>query len=291
MINKLILPIAWLSILWSVALTAPDANAKNKLMLTIPPDVMQDYFEFIEGKNELEMSNYAGTKSRRDVVEIILVRQALALGGYDADIEFIEGYYYARNLHLLRDGLIVMSLDSVWLSDAKSIDDYAFISQAVIEHDTYEAGLYTTENNHKALAAKDINDVRRLATVSNKQWSVDWQTLESMQLRRLENILEWETMVKIVNLGWADFVLAPFQATPDLSFQVNDVKLVPIPNLKIKLKGSRHFVVSKRHPQGPAVFTALEKGLKQLKAQGRLQRAYQDAGLFNSQVKDWKEIN
>ena len=87
-------------------------------------------------------------------------------------------------------------------------------------------------------------------------------------------------MVRMVDIQWVDFILMPFNSTPDRSFTMNKVHLIPVKNIGVVLKDSRHFVISKSHPKGREAFIAINKGLKILRQQGAIVKAYQQAGFF-----------
>ena len=87
-------------------------------------------------------------------------------------------------------------------------------------------------------------------------------------------------MVRMVDIQWIDFILMPFNSTPDQSFVMNKVHLVPVKNIGVVLKDSRHFVISKKHPEGKEAYIAINKGLKILRQHGAIVKAYQQAGFF-----------
>jgi hypothetical protein len=68
------------------------------------------------------------------------------------------------------------------------------------------------------------------------------------------------------------------------------LKLIPIPNYKLKLKGERVWIINKSFPGAKDVIKAFEKGFKILDEQGTIQRAYRESGFINDRVKDWTEI-
>lgn len=265
-------------------------NAKRKeLIIVIPGDVKRDYDLFIAGRDPLEITDYSGLGSRRDVAEAVLIQQALSLGGMTEQIRFIVASSHARIIKQVHSGTAVMSGNSIWY-DLLNDRDLLYVSEAIIENGNFEAGLYTILENQKALSAKSIEDVRTLTAVSSKAWIIDWQTLNSMEMSSLINTVKWSSMVKMVAKGRADFLLAPFQPSNDMSFTPEGIHLVPVPGIKIGLQGSRHFAVSKRHPKGKEVIKALDAGILLLKEQGIVQKAYSDSGFFNDKVKDWKKI-
>ncbi|MCE2594942.1 hypothetical protein K6Y31_08950 [Motilimonas cestriensis] len=262
----------------------------DQLIIVLPADVKADYETYIAGRDPLTMTNYTGNGARRDVVEVVLVQQALKFGGIDSPVRFITADSHARIIKQVLAGRAVLAGNSIWLDLLTSSEELLYVSQPIIESGQFEAGLYTIESNKTALKAKGMDEIRSLIAVSSKAWIIDWQTLNAMKMRKLINTVKWSSMVKMVNIGRADFLLAPFQPTPDMSFDPEGVKLIPIPNLKIGLQGSRHFAISKRHPQGKAVAEALDRGIAIMKERGLVNQAYQDSGFFNTKVKDWQKL-
>ncbi|MCE0555490.1 hypothetical protein [Motilimonas sp. E26] len=262
----------------------------DQLIIVLPADVKADYESYIAGRNPLTMTSYVGNGARRDVVEVVLVQQALKFGGIDTPVRFITADSHARIIKQVLAGRAVLAGNSIWLDLLTSSEELLYVSEPIIENGQFEAGLYTIESNKTALKAKGMDEVRSLIAVSSKAWIIDWQTLNAMKMRKLINTVKWSSMVKMVNIGRADFLLAPFQPTPDMSFDPEGVKLIPIPNLKIGLQGSRHFAISKRHPQGKAVAEALDRGIAIMKDKGLVKQAYEDSGFFNTKVKDWQKL-
>jgi hypothetical protein len=61
--------------------------------------------------------------------------------------------------------------------------------------------------------------------------------------------------------------------------------------VKVVFEGSRHFVISRKHPLGASTYSALETGLAKLRDNGTITRAYTEAGVFNERSKDWTPLN
>jgi hypothetical protein len=112
-----------------------------------------------------------------------------------------------------------------------------------------------------------------------------------MQPKKLIPQEEWLSMAKLVSLGWIDAMLAPFTQNYPFSYQGTNYNIVAIEGVKVALDDSRHFVVSKKHPYGKETYIALQKGLKILREQGVIKRAFQQSGFFNEHVKDWTTLN
>lgn len=54
---------------------------------------------------------------------------------------------------------------------------------------------------------------------------------------------------------------------------------------------SRHVLVSKIHPEGAAIYQALNKGLVILKQQGKINKALTQSGFYNPDLADWSILN
>ncbi len=150
----------------------------------------------------------------------------------------------------------------------------------MIRNGEYVAGIYTSPYNQKVLRLRTLDDLKDLTSISTPKWRTDWQTLQSLPLKELIKENSWLSMARMVNLQWVDFMLMPFNYNPDQSFTMDKIFLVPVKNIAIVLKDSRHFVISKTHPQGNAAFIAINKGLKILREQKAITKAYTEAGFF-----------
>jgi hypothetical protein len=85
--------------------------------------------------------------------------------------------------------------------------------------------------------------------------------------------------------------LRPFNSTPDQSFTMGKVHLVPVKNISVVLKNLRHFVISSVHPKGQEVFLAINKGLTILRKQDVSVKTYQQAGFLSILTDIVKIIN
>ncbi|MFO1253730.1 MAG: hypothetical protein U1E77_21925 [Inhella sp.] len=265
------------------------ATAGSPQRVLVPVDVRQDFERFLAGRDPLQLQHYGGPHARRDVAELVLLLQALALGGITERPERVAMPSVARLVRELAQAQGVCSGTTYWKEDVPSPEDFLF-SRTMVADGEFVAGLYTRPARADVLAMQSLDELRRLRFVSNRHWRVDWATLLGLGIERLAHADTWEAMPRMLAAGRADVVLAPFQPTPDLALDVDGVRLVPIPGLKLGLRGTRHYLVSRRHPEGAAWLAALDKGLQQLQAQGAVLRAYQQSGFHHPAVAGWKRI-
>lgn len=253
---------------------------QKSVLIYIRDDVYIDYLKFVADREISSIENFSGENIRRDVVDMIIAQQALNLGNFNYSFSYAPGKVNFRNTQMLQNGQLLISFDSYWQKDALPLAEKVYISEAVIRNGEYIAGIYTSPNNSKTLSVKELSDLKELTAVSTPKWSTDWQTLEQLPLKKLTREDSWLSMVRMVNIQWFDFVLMPFNSTPDQSFVMSKIHLIPVKNIGVLLKGSRHFVISKSHPKGKEAFIAINKGLKILRQRGAIVKAYRQAGFF-----------
>jgi hypothetical protein len=253
---------------------------KDSVLIYIRDDVYEDYLEFVAGREIIDIDNFSGKNIRRDVVDMILAQQALKLGGFDYNFNYAPGKVNFRNTKMLENGELLISFDSYWQQDAIPLADSVYITAAVIRNGEYIAGIYTSPKNSKTLAISKLSDLNGLSAVSTSKWRTDWQTLQNLPLQKLIQEDSWLSMVRMVNIQWVDFILMPFNSTPDKSFTMDKIHLIPVNGIGVILKDSRHFVISKKHPRGEEAFQAINKGLNIMRQQGTIVKAYEQAGFF-----------
>ena len=253
---------------------------KDSVLIYIRDDVYEDYLEFVAGRDIMAIDNFSGKNIRRDVVDMILAQQALKLGGFDYNFNYAPGKVNFRNTKMLENGELLISFDSYWQQDAIPLADNVYVTAAVIRNGEYVAGIYTSPKNSKTLAISKLSDLKGLSAVSTSKWRTDWQTLQNLPLQKLIQEDSWLSMVRMVNIQWVDFILMPFNSTPDKSFTMDRIHLIPVNGVGVILKDSRHFVISKEHPRGKEAFQAINKGLNIMRQQGTIVKAYEQAGFF-----------
>ncbi|MDO6447083.1 hypothetical protein Q4493_15030 [Colwellia sp. 1_MG-2023] len=256
------------------------ASHAEKVTIFIRDDVYYDYEKFVEGRDILSIKNFSGKTIRRDVVDMIIAQQALKIGGFEHTFEYVPGKLNFRNTKLLEEGKLLISFDSYWLSDAEKLAHEVYISLPLINKGEYIAGIYTNPKNKAVLAIKSLEDLSQFTAVSTPRWATDWKTLQALPLKDLIREDEWLSQARMVNLGWIDFMLMAFHSTADKSFTMDKIHLVPVKDIGIELKDSRHYVISKKHPLGAEATKAIDIGLKVLRKEKRISRAYQQAGFF-----------
>lgn len=267
------------------------AHAGNTITAAVDEDIIADYQLFIGERDPISVAYFGGPGARRDVIELVLLQQALHLGGFKGKVVLRPENSYLRILKLIQDGQVPLSGALMWHDDLTRYSDYLFTTKAVVKEGEFIAGLYTHATNIKALNATTPQQIQQLSAASNDHWKADVATLKSLGIKKIYYATYWVQIVRMVVADRADITLAPFQSNSDMKVQVDNLELVPIPGVKVSLPGSRHWPVSKKHPQGREIFAALEKGIALLEEQNIIQRAYEECGFFHPAVNDWKLLN
>ncbi|XZG70493.1 hypothetical protein ACTSKR_01155 [Chitinibacteraceae bacterium HSL-7] len=270
-----------------LAMLGASVPAWAVLRIAVPEDVLHDYRRLIAGRSIGAIRDYSGPGARRDTVELVLFQQALWRGGLHEPVEFTTLNSYARILHELERGNIVAGGTSAWASDV--VDRPILLSRALIEHGEYVVGLYTWEGNQRALTTSPSR-FPSLPAVTNKAWVNDVNTLTSLGFSHIESAPTFALIARMLKAGRADFTLASFKPSADLSFEIEGIRLVPLTGYKVAMPGSRHFPIA-RTPDGERVAKALNIGLTRLRAEGRIRAAYEAGGFFNHRVSQWVLLN
>ena len=250
--------------------------------------VIYDLFnELTDKKGCSEIDDFKTINIHRGAIELLLICKALNKGGFRPDIEIKKMPNYSRALEEAKNGKVIMPAETAWKTEIDKSDFY--ISDPIFEEGSIELGVYALPTNLGIMKVTSLDELRKYKAVSSDSWVVDWATIKAMEVEAY-SVSKLHLMFKLINARRADFVLNEFSSEKDLSMEIEGVRLVPIPNIKVGLKGSRHFVVSKKVPGAKKLFQALQKGLKKLRLEGTISKDFEKSGIINPRVKNWKRI-
>jgi len=239
----------------------------------------------------LQIDRFDSPFANRPTVDLVLQLQALAAGGLDYDYELFVQPNHGRALIELMQGYSDLTAETVWEAEIASSTDALLASTPVIQDGEFEKGLYILPANRQLLAARLPEQFSALVGATVFNWSVDLRLLENLGVKRIEKASKIENVFQLVSQGRADFTLLEFAGTPDMEIENNGVKLIPLPQCKISLPGSRSWVVSRQSPHATALVQALDRGIAAMRQEGRIERAFRESGFFNSRVSHWKNFS
>jgi hypothetical protein len=259
--------------------------------IAVLPDIHEDYRLFLGDRLPEAVDFYGGNYARRDVIELILMQQALALGGFKKNLRFVDEENYFRSIRNVLDGKTLTISGTIWYEDLATQNDKLHISPPIVREGEFIVGIYTSPKNQQAQASKTLAQLSKLKVVTSRQWKPDLTTLEGLGFNNIMYTPNWVNMARMINAGRVDVTLSPFEMNPAKEIVVEGIQLVPIEGIKIAIAGSRHWPVSKAHPLGDEFYTALVKGIEQLRSAGTIERAYRECGFFHPDLAEWKLLN
>ncbi|MED5431685.1 MAG: hypothetical protein VX920_05045 [Pseudomonadota bacterium] len=262
-----------------LVLSASLAADPVPLPLAVPADVYRDYECWLGKRTLANITDYHGPCLRRDVVDVALFQQALIAAGYAHDPQWEIINSYQRTLLELSRGKLPAAATSLWLKDIEATPGLA-ASDAVLPVGSNLAQLYGRETVAGNTPLTQLQQLAQYRIVSSSQWDTDWQLLQTLPHAELLDANHWMTMVRWVNHGRADLLLAPPLQHGRQHLTVDAVMLAPLPGGMLCLPGSRHFAISRQWPEAVLLQQALDRGLSILKREGRVQQAYHQAGLM-----------
>jgi hypothetical protein len=145
-------------------------------------------------------------------------------------------------------------------------------------------------DNDRMMKVTSLEQLRACVGATVVGWPTDVRSLEAMGLQGVEKAFKEEGVFQLLQRRRADFTLAEFAATADMSVTLDGVKLVPVPGCKVALSGSRSWIIAKNLPHAKALAEALKQGVKILREDGRIERAFMESGFFHPKATRWKRL-
>ncbi|HEY0893185.1 MAG TPA: hypothetical protein VGE32_09020, partial [Cellvibrio sp.] len=132
----------WLAVAVVMLITVMPQNgiAEQTIVAAVDEDIIADYQLFVGERDPLQINYYGGPGARRDVIEIILLQQALALGGFQEKVTLRPENSYLRILKLVADGHVALSGALMWREDIKPYASHLFKTKAVVNEGEFIAG-------------------------------------------------------------------------------------------------------------------------------------------------------
>jgi hypothetical protein len=234
-----------------------------------------------------------GRFSRPDA-DIIIIAKALHTGGLRGPLEFIPACNARRETEEVALGNTVIAaqqFDRSVLNHPHYAEAF-HISAPITRIGEFQKGFYCLDTNQKVLDIKSAEELNRKSKGAiGLHWENDAQILQSMGIDKVIKVPTFSSIIKMIAAGRADWIPLELSSSEDLSMTLYGHRLVPIPGIKFSLIESRHFLVSRIHPDGERVFNALQKGLAELRKQGFIRNTLTATGFFSGKTDDWTLLN
>jgi hypothetical protein len=230
----------------------------------------------------------------RTAIEMVIVVRALRLGGVDRPVSFVDTSNARRAVEEVLCGNAVMTgqqLDVSVLDGRQDIEDL-YLSDPVTPVGEFRKLFYCLPENKRVLAARNAEELNRAGRgIIGTVWDNDRQVLNDMGITNLIQAPTFPSLIKMIIVGRADWIPMEASNHPAMERFMGGHRFVPVPGIRFSLIESRHFMVSRNAPDGEALFTALQKGLAKLRAQGFIRAMLDATGFRRTDRLGWKTLN
>ena len=234
-----------------------------------------------------KFDNYKHKDISRAVVELLLICKAMKASEIDYKFEFVIVPNYARGLKHVETGYAHIFYQTIWNIEINK--ELVNSTIPIIKDGWFEKGIFVSDSSRiKSINSKE--ELMKHTALMVPTWNVDWNTLkELMPKGHLQPARNYLTIFKMLDLKRADFTIMELHPTKQMSEE--GIKLVMLEGVKIKLNGSRSFVVSKSAPNSEKIYKTFQKGFAKLHERGEIENALRKSGFLNDSYKNWKTLN
>lgn len=263
--------------------------ADNNIVIKISANTLitEQYNTFVGNMAPWNYTDYRAKDIHRGTVELILFAKALKAGGLDFSLKIMEAPNYSRALNIVEENKADAPAETIWLDDINR--DIFYVSDPIFRNGEIELGVYVKPSNREILQVRSLVELRKYSAVSSDKWVMNWNTLGEMGIKR-HSTPKMELMYRMVDRERVDFYLTEFTSKDDFASIMDDIRLIPIPGIKVGLNSSRHFVILKESDNGALIYETLQNGLKILRESGEIRHAFESSGCLDKRVKDWIRI-
>ena len=281
----------------SILLFALPAQAGGPVIVTANNSIIKAYREILarfHGDPLKVTPDLPAGQFDRTAVEMVIAVRALRLGGVDNPISFVNTGNARRAVEEVLCGNAVMTgqqLDTSVLNDRQNIADL-YLSDPVTPAGKFHKLFYCLPENKKVLAARSVEELNRAGRgIIGTVWDNDRKVLGDMGITNLIQAPTFPCLIKMILAGRADWIPMEASNKPGMERSMEGSRFVPVPGIRFSLIESRHFMVSRNHPDGEAVFNALQAGLRKLRSQGFIRAMLDATGFHETDRLGWKTLN
>ncbi len=124
------------------------------------------------------------------------------------------------------------------------------VSDPITRFGEFQKAFYCLPSNTALLSATNADEINLNGKgIVGQHWNNDKKVLKDMGITNLIDAPTFECMIKMIKAGRADWIPLEISNSKDSSMTLYGVHLVPIPAVKFSLLESRHFFISKTHPE------------------------------------------
>ncbi|ACS78890.1 ABC transporter substrate-binding protein [Maridesulfovibrio salexigens] len=286
-----------LFLLFIILLSFPyPSQGKTLIPVTIQQDTLDSYNELLlhTGKHPYLLEELPTSKISRSLADVIIAQKAIKLGGIEPVFIFKAIPNSRRATEDAANGLVVFYPHQLNLNTL-NVPRYKknfLVSDPITRFGEFQKAFYCLASNAALLSCTNAKEINLNGKgIVGQHWHNDKKVLRDMGITNLIDAPTFECMIKMIRAGRADWIPLEISNAKDSSMTLYGVHLVPIPEIKFSLLESRHFFISKTHPEGEKIYEALQKGIKELRKQGFIHKILTQAGMFNPNADSWTILN
>ncbi|XXJ20389.1 hypothetical protein ACR42D_12815 [Desulfovibrio caledoniensis] len=293
---RFLLPAA---VLASFLLASPPGRAGTgePVTVTANQDIINSYNEILahfDGDPLSVTPDLPAGRYDRTAIELVIIARALIVGGLNRPVVFVKTSNARRAVEEVLCGNAVMTgqqLDTSVLNDKQNIEDL-YLSDPVTPVGEFHKLFYCLPENKKVLAARSVAELNRAGRgIIGTVWDNDRKVLADMGVTDVIQAPTFSCLIKMILAGRADWIPMEASNHPAMERFMGGHRFVPVPGIRFSLIESRHFMVSRHHPDGEVVFNALQAGLKKLRRRGFIRAMLDATGFHETDRLGWKTLN
>lgn len=224
----------------------------------------------------------------RGSVDLILLCEALTLGGLDVHVELITTSGYRRALMKTQAGTTDVCAESVWEEDSDF--EHTLLSGPVIKRGDFKKGIFTIPGHPLQQTSAAKIDLRDYTGITLRNWHLDWELIQRLTTKVM-NAGPQYTLYRMMAAGRADFTIMELSSSNLEGFTYDGITIVPVEGVYVVFDTSRHFLISAKSPHARTLLTAIDKGLAKLHAADKVMPSYEAAGHKSRLPPSWIDIS
>ncbi len=271
--------------------------ADGKTVILAPSQVVAGFRDFTAGRQLGDIRDYRFSEQytakhhdpfiNLEVIELVLLVQALQLGGVKGEIKIKSAPSFSI-LSKVEKGEALLGGVSIWRERTQSRAKSLWVSDPLIRQGEFHLGLFSCG---RPMSIIDLSGLQQFRLGSHANWPMVTELLQSLEVADLSLSSDWEQIAKQSCAGGSDLIAAPFTASADQPLQYLEKLLSPVPGVKLKVSGTRHFIISRLHPKGKRTYFSLQRGMRKLRVKGNIARALRQSGFLPQATANWTFLN
>lgn len=265
------------------------ATPAAELRIAVHQGVLDQYIHLLGHQRPDRIQHYGRLK--RDLLELLLLMQAMQRIDLDRDVKLVAVDAYARQLTQLKKGNVFAIGSLLWRDELSRVKSDLFITMPLLNTGDTVWGVYGLASNPKLAAVHKTADLSGLRALTNTSWPRDVHVLQQLGAQ-IEDVKQWESLKKMLVAGRADFTLLPFAPTPDMTLQWDGVPIVPVSGIKIGIPGERVYALSRHDTAAASTHIKLNRAIRQMIQSGQIRRAFREAGYIDDpRIRRWRQLD